>query len=252
MNKLVIFSIAAVIVVGGIVFFASQKKEVPPPVSQAFPTNEPQKANELPFAVAKKAAHYENNTPEHGTTLAGVPVNVLINFSFDLAKGSEIKVEMGGKDYAVGETSIDEGKLAMRRKIDTSAPDGVYTVNYKACWADGSCHDGIFQFKIDHSQAESFIDMRSKSEVAINLKDISFSPKNVRVSKNTKITWVNKDNIVHTVNTDSHPGHNFYPAQNSRALKKGDTYAVTFIDAGIYPYHCTPHAGSMKGTILVE
>ena len=252
MNKLVIFSIAAVIIVGGIVFFASQRKEVLPPVAQTVPMSESQKANELPFTTAKKSAHYESNTPEHGSTLAGVPVNVVINFNFDLAKGSEIKIEMQGKDYGSGETVIDEGKLTMRKKMDPTSPDGLYTINYKACWADGSCHDGNFQFIIDKKLAQEFVDMTGEKKVTIDLKDIAFSPKNIKISKGTEITWVNQDSIEHTVNTDSHPAHTYYLSQNSRTLEKDDTYSATFTEPGIYPYHCTPHAASMKGAVLVE
>lgn len=60
------------------------------------------------FSTSKKSAHYESNTPEYGTTLAGVPINVVINFNFDLVNPSEIKIEKDGKDYGVGETVIDE------------------------------------------------------------------------------------------------------------------------------------------------
>jgi len=251
-NKVVIFPIVAVIVVGGIIFFASQKKESPAPVSQTLPTSEPQKEDGSIFAVPKKSAHYESNTPKHGSTLAGVPVNVVIDFNFDLASGSTIQIMNNQKDYGVEGTIIDEGKLAMRRKMDTASPDGLYTVNYKACWADGSCHDGSFQFVIDKKLAQEFVDMTGKKEVTIDLKDITFNPKSVKISKGTKVAWVNQDSVEHTVNTDSHPAHTYYLTQNSRTLKKGDKYSVTFTEAGIYPYHCTPHADSMKGAVLVE
>ncbi len=140
----------------------------------------------------------------------------------------------------------------MRRKMDSASPDGLYTVNYKACWADGSCHDGNFQFAIDKKLTSEFVDMTGKKEVTIDLKDIAFNPKNIKVNKGTKVTWVNQDSVEHTVNTDSHPGHTYYSSQNSRTLKKGDVYSVTFTEPGIYPYHCTPHADSMKGEILVD
>ncbi len=159
---------------------------------------------------------------------------------------------MDGEDYGTFETAIDTNKLAMRRKMDPASPDGKYSVAYKACWADGSCHDGSFQFKIDKSKALEFEDMTGKKEVTINLQNYSFSPPKIRVSKGTKITWINQDNIIHTVNTDSHPGHTYFLNQNSGNLLKGNTYSVTFADPGIYPYHCTPHAATMRGQILVE
>ena len=206
----------------------------------------------LTFQSPKKAAHYESNTPEHGAVLAGVPVNIVIDFNFDLAKGSSIAIENNGKDSGVGEATIDNNGLALRKRMDPNAPDGLYSISYKACWADGSCHDGTFQFLIDRSKAVDFTDMTGKKEVVINLQNIAFFPALIKVSKGTKITWINQDNTEHTVNTDSHPAHTYYLGQNSRILKKGDMYSATFNDTGIYLYHCTPHADSMHGQILVD
>ena len=220
------------------------------PVQTSNPT--PQSTQSAEFSTPKKSAHYESNTPEHGTILAGVPINVVIDFNFDLAKGSNIQITMSGKEYGVGETVIDQNKLAMRKKMDPNSPDGLYTSFYKACWADGSCHDGQFQFKIDRSLSKEFEDLTFKKEITINLQNYAFSPSGVKVSKGTKVTWVNQDNIVHTVNSDSHPAHSYYLDQNSRDLQKGSSYSVTFTDPGIYLYHCTPHADTMKAAVLVE
>lgn len=209
------------------------------------------------FQDPKKSAHYESNTPAHAYVLAGVPVNVVIDFNFDLAKGSSISLSNSGKEYGLGETVIDANQLAMRRNVDSSAPDGVYTVSYKACWADGSCHDGNFQFAIDRAKAAGFVDMRNQKEVTVSLKNTSFNPQNLKVSAGTKVTWVNEDDVVHTVNTGadntgSDHAHTYFKSQNSRNLDKADTFSVTFEKVGIYPYHCTPHASFMTGSILVE
>jgi len=210
------------------------------------------KEDESGFSTPKKAAHWESNTPEHGTILAGVPINVAVDFNFDLAKGSTIQISGNGTDYSEGQSTIDPNKLVLRRAVKATAPDGIYDVSYKACWADDSCHDGEFQFKIDSSKLSTFIDMRSKKEVVIELTDLAFNPKQIRVSKGTKITWRNDDSVEHTINTDSHPAHTYFLEQNSRSLKSGDTYSVAFNQVGVYPYHCTPHAGTMTGTILVD
>lgn len=204
------------------------------------------------FNNPKKSAHYESNTPAHGVTLAGVSINVVIDFNFDLAKPSEIKILKGGKDFGVGETTIDSNKLSIRRKMNPDSSDGLYTVDYKACWPDGSCHDGFFQFAIDKSQTTNFNDQTNKKEVAIKLSQIRFSPQNVKVSKGAKVIWINDEDVEHYVNTDSHPAHTYYQQQNSKVLKKGEQYSVVFDIAGIYPYHCSAHAGSMVGTLLVE
>jgi plastocyanin len=207
---------------------------------------------EYAFGIPKKSAHYESNTPEHGSILAGAPLNIVINFNFDLAAPSSISITKDGKEYGTGELVIDSNKLSMRRSLDSSAPDGKYQVKYNACWPDRSCHDGNFEFAIDRNLGDSYEDMTDKKEVTIKMSEIMFKPKNIRISPNTKITWTNDEEIEHYVNTDSHPAHTYYPEQNSKALKHNESYSIIFTKSGIYPYHCSAHAHDMTANILVQ
>jgi plastocyanin len=216
----------------------------PPPAPESTP-------GEISFDNPRKAPHYESNTPEHGDILAGVPINITIDFNFDLASGSAISVMNDGKEYGIGELIIDDNKLAMRRSVAADAPDGLYTVSYKACWPDGSCHDGSFQFAIDRTKTSDFTDERGKNEVSIAMQNIAFVPQKIRIDKGASVTWTNNDSAVHYINTDSHPYHTYFPPQNSKALNKGDVFVLVFEQAGIYPYHCSAHT-NMTGTILVE
>jgi plastocyanin len=156
-----------------------------------------------------------------------------------------------GIEYATGETIIDENKLAMRRTMDSNAPDGLYEVTYKACWPDGSCHDGYFRFAIDRSIVQVYEDLRGRSEVAVAMQNIAFLPRDIYISRGTKVIWTNEDGVTHYVNTDSHPAHTYYPEMNSRALNEGATYSITFDTPGIYLYHCSAHT-NMEGSIIVE
>lgn len=248
MNKVVLIILLVIVLVGGGYFLLNMSSAPAPSVQQE------QKPIQTPiiFESPKKSAHYESNTPEHGATLAGVPINVVINFNFDLTKPSYIKIEKDGKDYGIGETVIDKNRLSMRRNMDPTSPDGLYTVSYNACWPDGTCHDGHFQFAINRSKASTYEDLTGKKEVTVRLASIKFMPRDIKVGKGTKITWINDDSVEHYVNTDSHPAHTYYLDQNSKALKKGDTYSLTFNISGIYPYHCSAHADSMKASIIVE
>ncbi len=248
-NALIATSIGVVILVAVIFYLTQSGKNSLLQTNQS--VNQTQNTQEE-FETPKKAAHWEGNTPEHGTTLAGVPINVVIDFNFDLAQNSEIKISSNSQDFTSGPIIIDDNKLAMRASMIPDSPDGLYTVSYKACWADGSCHDGSFQFKIDRSINSTFQDMTGQKEVAIEMKNIAFTPPKVKISKGTTITWSNLDNFDHTVNTDSHPAHTYFLGQNSKTLTNGDTYSVTFETPGIYLYHCTPHADVMSGQILVE
>ena len=249
MKPFVLVVILLILSSGAFLFFRNQPSGAP----SATPNTQEQTNNmQYVFEDPQKSPHHESNTPAHGSVLAGVPINIVIDFNFDLLKSSSIKIEMGSKDFGIGETVIDANKLSMRRKMDSNSPDGLYEVEYSACWPDGSCHQGFFQFAIDRSLREGFLDQTDKKEVEIKMSQLMFDPQNIRVSKGTEVTWINDDNVEHYVNTDSHPAHTYYEDQNSKALKKGESYSVTLDNPGIYPYHCSAHAGSMTGSILVE
>lgn len=252
MNKtLLTLGLIIIVALAGLFFLTKPSPKTSTPLSETqTPSTTQTSTNE--FTSPKKSAHYESNTPEHGSTLAGVPVNVVINFNFDLASPSSISITMNGKEYGLGETIIDSNKLSMRLKMNPDSPDGIYSVNYNACWPDKTCHDGNFQFKIDRTQASTYTDLTGQKEVTVDLKNISFQPKNIRISKGTKITWINQDEVDHYINTDSHPAHTYYPDQNSKALKNGNKYSLVFQNPGIYPYHCSAHADVMNASILVE
>lgn len=243
------------IILGGYLYLnktGTKNEQVQPP-SQTLPKdrtidNQPKTS----FSTPKKSAHYETNTPSHGAILASVPINIVIDFNFDLTKPSEIKILKNNKDYGVGETIIDKNILSMRRNMDPNSPDGVYKVEYNACWPDKSCHDGYFEFEINKTLIKDYQDLRGQSKVMVKLSEISFKPQNILISKGTLVEWVNDEQVEHYINSDSHPAHSYYPAQNSKALKNKETFSLNFNSPGIYPYHCSAHASNMIGSIVVE
>jgi plastocyanin len=253
----ILIALLIIIAVGAlvfIVFYSGNNKEYAGPDNNIVqqPNQENNQEAGFVFENLKKSAHYESNTPEHAAVLAGVPINIVIDFNFDLHSKSTISIMHNGAEYGVGNTKIDDNKLAMRRSLDLNSPDGIYTVNYNACWPDESCHDGSFQFAINRSESKNFIDMRNISEITIKMMNFVFDPKNVIINKGTTVTWVNNDSAGHFINTDSHPAHTYYPPQNSKELNKDDTFSLKFDIPGIYPYHCSAHPGTMTGYILVE
>lgn len=199
-----------------------------------------------------KTPHWVENVPASNTILPGVPINVIINFNFDLHEDSKIMIENDGIQYNTGDATIDENKLTLRVGMDPESPDGLYEVSYSACWPDGSCHEGSFEFAIDRDLSENFTDLRGTKEVTINMENISFNMPQIIIDAGTSVTWVNLENDGHYINSDPHPGHNYYPEQNSELMSKGDSYSLTFDMRGIYPYHCSAHYSTMQGIILVE
>jgi plastocyanin len=248
-----IFTIVALIVVvlaGGLFFFGSGEKEIGD--SEEIGEEPGEKHAAFAFGNPKKSAHYESNTPTHGAVLAAVPINVVIDFNFDLAPPSSISITSGDKEYGAKDTQIDSNKLTMRRAMDPQAPDGLYAVSYRACWPDKSCHEGGFKFAIDRSRAASYMDFRNQREVTIKMSNIAFAPAQILISPGTKVIWRNDDAVEHYINTDAHPSHTYFPNQNSRELNQGDMYEAIFEKAGVYPYHCSAHADAMKANIIVE
>lgn len=222
------------------------------PTTNQATTNASPAGSPFAFGQPTKSAHYESNTPAHGATLAAVPTNVVIDFNFDLTTTSSISVTKDGVDYGAGATTVDTNKLALRRAVNASAPNGLYTVQYSACWPDTSCDEGSSQFAIDRSRAASATDLRGQSALTVRLKDIAFAPQTMLIGAGTTVTWVNDDAVEHYVNTDSHPAHTYFPTQNSRALAQGQTFEQTFTQPGVYPYHCSAHADTMMATIIVD
>lgn len=215
---------------------------------------ETEEADIIEFQDEVQPPHYVATTPLHTDTLAAVPVNVVVDFDFDLNTSSTMTLlnTKENKDYGTGSATIDANKRVLRRTMDLNAPDGLYTAQYKACWPDGSCHDGSFQFVLEREQAEIYDDLRNQQEVTVTLEDFSIVPSDIRISKGTKVTWRNDDQPGHYINSDSHPTHSYQPDLNSKLLQTGDTYSYTFTTPGYYSYHCSAHPDEMIGSIIVE
>jgi len=200
------------------------------------------------------APHYVDSAPVHGKTFALVPDKVLINFDFSLAEPSNIAVTKDGKTLPIGTPTISgPNSLHLSSTLPSDAGDGLYVVNYKACWPDRSCHDGRFAFTVDSKTKTSYLDMAGKKEIQIEMQNIKFGPVAAIISKGTKVTWTNRDSVTHFVNTDPHPSHNVLPELNSLDLNQGQSYSFTFNTPGEWSYHCSAHfPAGMVGRIIVE
>ncbi|HVI69576.1 MAG TPA: plastocyanin/azurin family copper-binding protein [Magnetospirillaceae bacterium] len=89
------------------------------------------------------------------------------------------------------------------------------------------------------------------SEVTVHMQNTRFSPATLTIKKGTKVTWVNDDFVQHNVVADEANNSGGLPTQNP-VFGKGGSYSFTFDSVGTFPYHCTPHASQMTGTIVVE
>jgi plastocyanin len=79
----------------------------------------------------------------------------------------------------------------------------------------------------------------------ITIKEYKYVPATLNMMAGTKVTWVNQDDVPHTI-IDSSPSKTFHSA----ALDTNDSYSFTFAKPGTYHYFCTLHP-TMVGTIVV-
>ncbi len=82
------------------------------------------------------------------------------------------------------------------------------------------------------------------AEKVIEIKDYMFMT--VTVHTGDTVTWVNRDDIPHTV-IEQHTR-----LFHSAALDTGDRYSYTFTKAGTYPYFCSLHPQMFAQIIVTD
>lgn len=201
-----------------------------------------------------KSPHFLDSTPLHNETYAAQPINVTLNFDFDLADGSAITIlSIDNQEWQDGAVVIADAQTALQVPLKQDMPDGQYQVLYTACWPDRSCHNGQFSFIINSSKQSEYQDLRGQQEIVIHMKDIAFQQAKIMISPDTKVTWVNDEPVGHFVNTETHPEHTYFVPQNSRQIEQGQSFTTTFTIPGQYSYHCSAHVPEgMLGSIVVK
>jgi len=78
----------------------------------------------------------------------------------------------------------------------------------------------------------------------VTIDNFTFSPTPLSVAVGTTVTWINRDDIPHSIVC---PALNFH----SRALDTDDSFSFRFQTAGTYDYLCGIHP-HMRGQIIVR
>jgi len=87
----------------------------------------------------------------------------------------------------------------------------------------------------------------SEGSNSITINNFAFNPPILTIKTGTTVTWMNQDEAVHQIASDSGTPVAF----TSGSLATGKSFPLTFTQPGTYTYHCTYHP-SMKGTIIVQ
>ena len=81
-------------------------------------------------------------------------------------------------------------------------------------------------------------------EVAVDIRDFDYIPRDLTVDAGTKITWTNYDGAPHTA-TDNDD------AWDTERLGKNESASIRLDDSGEYGYYCVYHP-YMKATVTVR
>ena len=78
----------------------------------------------------------------------------------------------------------------------------------------------------------------------MKIDNFSFTPQTLTVPAGTKVTWINKDDVPHTVRSND-------KKFKSRALDTDEQFSFTFSTPGTNSYFCSVHP-HMTGKIIVR
>jgi len=87
-------------------------------------------------------------------------------------------------------------------------------------------------------------DKTSTTEVKID--NFSFGPAALTVTVGSTLTWINRDDIPHTVVSTDDP-----KTFKSKVLDTDEKFSFTFTKAGTFPYFCSIHP-KMTGKVIVQ
>jgi plastocyanin len=81
-------------------------------------------------------------------------------------------------------------------------------------------------------------------DTTVKIDNFTFEPAQLTVKPGTTVTWINEDDIPHTVVATN-------KTFRSKALDTDDKFSFTFTTAGTYEYFCSLHP-HMKATVTVS
>ena len=81
------------------------------------------------------------------------------------------------------------------------------------------------------------------AQLEVKIDNFTFGPQKLTVKVGDTVTWINEDDIPHTVVSTGH--------FRSKALDTDDKYSFTFTTPGTFEYFCGLHP-HMQGSIVVE
>jgi plastocyanin len=94
------------------------------------------------------------------------------------------------------------------------------------------------------SKTGAFAHAPASGPVEVKIDNYSFTPGDITVKAGTTVTWVNHDDVPHTVKSDD-------GTFKSKAMDTDDKFAFTFDKPGVYEYYCSVHP-RMTAKVIVK
>ena len=82
------------------------------------------------------------------------------------------------------------------------------------------------------------------TDAEVDIDQFTFLPQRITVKAGTTVTWINEDDVPHTIVSSSR-------VFKSKALDTADKFSFTFTTPGTYDYFCSVHP-HMTGAVVVE
>jgi amicyanin len=96
-----------------------------------------------------------------------------------------------------------------------------------------------------HAKSAVAAGAQEKTQAAeVKIDNFSFTPQEITVAVGTRVTWVNRDDIPHTVVSTEEKF-------KSKALDTDDQYSFIFDKPGTYDYFCSIHP-KMTAKVIVK
>jgi plastocyanin len=103
-----------------------------------------------------------------------------------------------------------------------------------------------FVASVEGSRGFAFGAQDKTSTTEVKIDNFSFGPAALTVTVGSTLTWINRDDIPHTVVSTDDP-----KTFKSKVLDTDEKFSFTFTKAGTFPYFCSIHP-KMTGKVIVQ
>jgi plastocyanin len=116
----------------------------------------------------------------------------------------------------------------------------------KSMWIAGMAATAIVALGLLSAASPKVAANTQQSATEVKIDNFSFGPVTLTVPAGATVTWINRDDIPHTVvSTDDSKMF------KSKVLDTDEKFSFTFSKAGTYPYFCSIHP-KMTGKVIVQ